>query len=145
MYATMDDVRAQELIENFELFDDWEERYQYIIDLGKQLPAMDDALKTDDTRVEGCVSQVWLVADIDDNARFNFVADSDAAIVRGLIGVLRTLYNNRDPREIDHIDIEDLFARMGLENHLSPNRRNGFFSMVARIHELAGQYQYGHA
>ena len=141
----MDDVRAQELIENFELFDDWEERYQYLIDLGKQLPAMNDRSKTDANKVEGCVSQVWMVADIDDNARFQFVADSDAAIVRGLIGVLRTLYNDRDPREIDDIDIEAMFARMGLENHLSPNRRNGFFSMVARIHELAGQYQYGHA
>lgn len=141
----MEDVRAQELIENFELFDDWEERYQYLIDLGKQLPAMDDALKVDHNKVEGCVSQVWMVAEIDDNARFHFVADSDAAIVRGLIGVLRALYNDRDPREIDDIDIEAMFTRMGLENHLSPNRRNGFFAMVGRIHELAGHYQYGHA
>lgn len=128
----------EELIENFSLFDDWEERYRYLIDMGQGLPPMNDNLKTDETFVKGCTSQVWLVTTIvsdDENGkrRLTFIADSDAMIVRGLIAILMVAYNNKTKDEIQALDIEKIFDDLGLSSHLSPNRRNGFFSMVERI------------
>jgi cysteine desulfuration protein SufE len=124
-----------ELADNFELFDDWEDRYRYIIDLGKTLPPLPDEFKTDDTKVRGCMSQVWMVpGHVDgDDARFAFAADSDAHIVKGLIAVLATLYTGKTKEEIGKIDAEAAFARIGLDQHLSPSRRNGLVSMVGRI------------
>jgi len=126
----------EELAENFALFDDWEERYRYLIDLGRQLPAMDEALKIEDNKVRGCTSQVWLVADKDGEA-FVFTADSDAHIVRGLIALLLSAYQGKTAADIQATDIEKLFTEIGLDKHLSPNRRNGFFAMVERIRNLA--------
>jgi len=125
-----------ELIENFALFDDWEERYRYLIDLGKELEPMPEALKTDDTIVPGCTSKVWMTAEEKDGKYF-FLADSDAHIVRGLIAVLLSAYQGRSASEIQNVDIKEKFQAMGLNEHLSPNRRNGFFAMVERIHLLA--------
>ena len=122
----------KDLIENFALFDDWEERYRYLIDLGRTLPPMDDALKTDDTLVRGCTSKVWMVADTS-NGKLHFTADSDAHIVRGLIAFLFAAYQDRPLNDIKDIDIEGAFAKVGLDQNLSPNRRNGFFSMVEKI------------
>lgn len=127
-----------ELVENFALFDDWEERYRYLIDLGRKLPAMDESLKTDENIVRGCTSRVWLVANIEDD-RFKFVADSDAHIVRGLVAILVSAYEGKTLDEISKINIEDAFEEIGLHQHLSPNRRNGFFSMVEKIKALSGQ------
>ena len=122
----------QELQENFELFDDWEERYRYLIDLGRKLPKMDDTLKNDDTLVRGCTSQVWLVPEVKDGVLY-FQADSDAHIVRGLVALLAAAYQGQKLSDIPKIDIEQTFREIGLDQHLSPNRRSGFFSMVERI------------
>ncbi len=127
------------LFETFEFLDDWEERYIVIIDLGKKLPEMPDELKTEQTKVRGCMSQVWMVTKkIEDTPpRYEFIADSDSHIVKGLIGVLQLAYSGKTLDEIREVNIEDVFHRLGLDNHLSPNRRNGFFSMVERINALA--------
>lgn len=127
---------AAELIERFSLFDDWEERYAYLIDLGRKLPGLDASLKTEGNRVRGCVSQVWLVHE-DRGDTVHFDADSDAFIVKGLVAVLLHLYSDRTPDEILALDIEDVFGQLGLEAHLTPNRRSGFFSMVGRIRAAA--------
>jgi cysteine desulfuration protein SufE len=125
----------EELRENFALFDDWEDRYRYLIDLGRKLPDFPDALKTEANKVRGCMSQVWMVPGhpADDATRFAFAADSDAHIVKGLIAVLGTLFSGKSPEEIAHIDTEAAFAAIGLDQHLSPSRRNGLVSMVEKI------------
>ncbi len=125
-----------DLAENFALFDDWEERYRYLIDLGRQLPEMDDALKTEENSVKGCTSKVWMQANVE-NDHFHFVADSDAHIVRGLIALLFAAYEGKSLQEIQSIDIKAIFEQIGLAQNLSPNRRNGFFAMVERIKELS--------
>jgi cysteine desulfuration protein SufE len=127
-----------ELTENFALFDDWEERYRYLIDLGRNIPSMDDSLKTDATLVRGCTSRVWLVPEVKDG-RLYFQADSDAHIVRGLIALLYAAYQGQKLEEIRALDIESVFTDIGMSQHLSPSRRNGFFSMVERLRLVAGQ------
>ena len=133
----------QELEENFDLFDSWEDKYSYLIDLGKALPPMDGALKTDERKVKGCVSQVWIDWWVDNEGErqpvFRFVADSDALIVKGLIYILYTAYNDKTAAEIAGVNIEEVFERLGLSSHLSPNRRNGFFSMVGYIQAKSAQ------
>lgn len=125
-----------ELVENFALFDDWEERYRYLIDLGKGLEPMSEDLKTEETLVRGCTSRVWMVAE-EQGGRYHFTADSDAHIVRGLIAVLLSAYQDKTAEDIADVDIETAFSEIGLDQHLSPNRRNGFFAMVQRIQALA--------
>lgn len=126
----------EELAENFELFDDWEDRYRYIIDLGRKLPPFPDSEKTDDHKVRGCMSQVWMVPGHlpGKSDSFAFAADSDAHIVKGLIHILAILYTGKTAGEIASVDTESAFARLGLDQHLSPSRRNGLISMVGRIH-----------
>ncbi len=126
----------EELKENFALFDDWEERYKYLIDLGKNLEIMEDALKTEDTLVKGCTSRVWLFSQEKDGA-YHFIADSDAHIVRGLIAILLSAYEGKTAEQIATVDIDQSFEEIGLNQHLSPNRRNGFFAMVERVKALA--------
>jgi len=128
--------QLNELVENFALFDDWEERYRYLIDLGRALPKMDDSLKTEANLVRGCTSQVWLDANIENNT-LHFIADSDAHIVRGLIGILTAAYQDKTLEEVKATDIEAAMTQIGLDQNLSPNRRNGFFSMVERIKALS--------
>ena len=125
-----------ELVDNFALFDDWEERYRYLIDLGRTLPTMDESLKTEENLVKGCTSRVWMQADLSGN-ELKFVADSDAHIVRGLIAILDRAYQGQALSNIQNIDIDGAFAKIGLDQNLSPNRRNGFFSMVERIQSFA--------
>lgn len=131
----------EDLEENFELFDSWEDKYSYLIDLGKQLPAFDDTLKTSEREVKGCVSKVWIdhwiTSDDHGDKRLGFIADSDAMIVKGLIYILYIAFNDKKTGEIPNIDIESVFERLGLSSHLSPNRRNGFFSMVGYIQSQA--------
>ncbi len=126
----------EELIENFALFDDWEERYQYLIDLGNYVPSMEDGLKKPATEVQGCVSKVWLHYSKDDNGCFHLYADSDGKITKGLVYVVLAAYDGKTADEIIAVDIEGEFSKLGLDQHLSPNRRNGFFSMVERIRGL---------
>ncbi|MAZ75994.1 MAG: hypothetical protein CMH31_01680 [Micavibrio sp.] len=133
----MNALELQDLQENFTLFDDWEDRYRYLIDLGKELPPMDEALKTEETLVKGCMSRVWMIAETSENGSIHFTADSDAHIVRGLIALVLVAYQGKTPEEIGIIDIEETFKKIGLDQHLSPNRRNGFFAMVERVKALS--------
>ncbi|MFC0268390.1 SufE family protein [Kushneria aurantia] len=121
----------QELLEEFDMFDNWMDRYQYIIDLGKLLPAFPEEWKNSETRVDGCQSNVWLHSEMRGEA-LHFDAISDAAIVSGLIAILMRIYNDRPPQEI--VDTPpDFFAELGLDQHLSPTRSNGLHAMLERI------------
>ena len=127
-----------ELIENFSFLENWEDRYAYLIELGNALPPMDSADKNDQTKVDGCMSQVWLKTDIKDNV-LTFVGESDAHIVRGLIAVLRIILSGKTKEEIRQTDVESVFKQLGLESHLSPTRRNGLFAMEDRIQSEAAK------
>jgi cysteine desulfuration protein SufE len=129
--ATFDDVEAE-----FEALDDWDERYRLLIELGRALPPMVDALKTDATRVRGCASQVWLYPRLEAGT-LKFEADSDAAIVKGLVALVLMLADGRAPADIDVAEIRARLDALGLAKHLSSNRTQGLASMVARIGELA--------
>jgi cysteine desulfuration protein SufE len=132
-------VTLEKLISNFELLDDWEERYSYLIDLGKKLPGLSDAEKNEDNRVHGCQAMVWLVLEPDNDrpGALKIRADSDAFIVRGLIAVLQLIFNGQTPNEILAADAKSVLGRLGLDQHLSPTRKNGLFAMVERIRTLA--------
>lgn len=127
----------EDLQADFELFDDWEDKYRTLIELGRTLEAMPDALKTDATKVRGCSSQVWFFAAKRDGGQLHFLGDSDAHIVRGLIAVLFLLFQDKTPAEIQAVDARAKLGELGLAGHLSPTRTNGLFSMVARIQALA--------
>jgi len=122
-----------ELADEFELLGDWEERYRYVIELGKDLSPLTDAERTDPYKVRGCASQVWLVTEPQADGTLNFRGDSDAHIVRGLIAILLRLYSGRPPAEILAFDANAAFAQLGLAGALSAQRSNGLASMVARI------------
>ncbi len=125
-----------ELSENFELLDDWEDKYRYLIDLGEKLPPFPDEYRTDEWKVSGCQSQVWLkpsFASAEGNGRLQFVGDSDAAIVRGLIAVVLVVFGDKTREDILTLDVSAVFSRMGLADHLSPSRRNGLGAMVEKI------------
>jgi len=129
-----------DLIDNFSLFgDDWEERYAYLISLGTKLPPMDDSLKTDQTEVKGCVSKVWLFSQKSSDGRFHFQADSNGDITKGLVYIVLCAYDGKMAKEIGEVDIEGVFRELGLEQNLTPSRRNGFFAMVEKIRGLAAQ------
>ncbi len=125
-----------EIEETFALFDDWEGRYAYLIDLGKTLPVLDAAHKIDSNLVRGCTSRVWMVSHIE-NGKLYFEADSDAHIVKGLVALLRVIFHGQELPEIAHYDVEKVFANLGLSQNLSPNRRSGFFAMVERLRAQA--------
>ena len=125
-----------EIIEDLEFFDDWEDRYKYIIDLGKSLPAMDDELKTELRLVKGCQSSVWIEPS-EAGDRMTFIVDSDAIIVRGLLALVMAAYDNKTAADINAFDIDAYFSELDLERHLSPTRGNGLKSIVARIQAMA--------
>jgi cysteine desulfuration protein SufE len=131
------------IVETFDLLDDWEERYRYLIDLGRDLPPFPDAERRDERLVPGCMSRVWMLSQVEPGAppHLTFLADSDAHLVKGLIAVLLAAYSGKTPAEIAALDIEALFTKLGLSEHLSTNRRNGFFSMVERIKREAASAQ----
>jgi cysteine desulfuration protein SufE len=137
----MANAATEELIENFSLFDDWEERYAYLIDLGRKLPDLPEAERTPESKVEGCMSQVWLLSEVEPGNPpvIRYRADSDSQIVRGLIAVLMTAYSGETADRIIATDINDIFNRIGLDRHLSPNRRNGFYAMVQWISDTAAR------
>lgn len=126
----------EEIVEDFEFLEDWEDRYRHVIDQGKEMTPLDDALKVPATKVEGCASQVWLHPVIEDG-RFHFDGDSDAMIVRGLISVLRSLYNGLTLAEVLAVDAKAELGRLGLNDHLSAQRSNGLRAMIERIRETA--------
>ena len=130
-------VAQQEIIEEFSLFDDWMDRYQYLIDLGRRLPEFPDELRTDEHRIRGCQSQVWFVPERRDG-RLYFQAISDAAIVSGLIALLLRLYSGREPQDI--LDTPpDFVEALELQSHLSPTRSNGLSSMLQAIRGFAAE------
>ena len=126
----------EEIVEDFEFLDDWEDRYATVIDMGKALPELEEALKVPATKVEGCASQVWLHPEIE-GKNFHFRGDSDAMIVKGLIAVLAALYNDVPVGEIAVVDAPAELARLGLNEHLSAQRSNGVRAMVERIRQHA--------
>ena len=123
--------KQQEIIDEFAIYDDWMDKYEYIIELGKELPLIDDAKKTDDRLIEGCQSRVWLDTEID-NGKMKFTADSDAIITKGIIGLLIRVLNNESAKEIATSDLF-FIKEIGLQEHLSPTRANGLASMVQKM------------
>ncbi|HWK32218.1 MAG TPA: SufE family protein [Hyphomicrobium sp.] len=125
-----------DITSDFAVLDDWEDRYRYLIELGRELPPLPDALRTDANKVRGCASQVWLATEIRSEGGgpvLHFLADSDAHIVRGLIAVLSAIYNDRPIDEVLTIEADPIFEKLGLKEHLTPQRSNGLASMVARV------------
>jgi cysteine desulfuration protein SufE len=133
----MSATSIDEIIENFALLEEWDDRYRYLIELGRALPPLPETARNDANKVRGCASQVWLATSIKPNGGtgplLTFEGDSDAHIVRGLIAVLFALYSGKDAREILSADAVKLFEELGLREHLTPQRSNGFRSMVDRI------------
>ena len=129
-------MTIEELIDNFSFLEGWEEKYQYVIDLGHKLEPLDEKYKTDDWKVKGCQSQVWLVPQIQ-NGVFHFKGDSDAILVKGIISIVLLIYNDKTADEIKNIDVTKIFVKLGLEENLTPSRRNGMLSMVEKIKQYA--------
>lgn len=131
-----------ELKETFEFLEDWDEKYEYLIELGKQLPGMPAAAQCEDNRVHGCMSSVWLVLEPENGEanQLKIVANSDSLIIKGLIVILTAAFSGKNRDEILLFDVDQVFREFGLHQHLSPNRRNGLFSMVQRIKQLAAEY-----
>ena len=121
----------QNLIEDFSFFEDWTQRYEYMIELSKGLDKMDEQMKNDQNIIKGCQSKVWLHAELNEG-KIKFLADSEAIITRGIIAILLTIFNNRTPNEIIESDT-NFIEKIGLKEHLSPNRANGLYSMIKQI------------
>ncbi|MCC4275013.1 SufE family protein [Marinomonas communis] len=132
---------TEEIIDDISFFDDWEEKYKYIIDLGKALPEFDDAWRTPERLVKGCQSNVWIqpgsTQDAEKGEVLVFSVDSDAVIVRGLLGLVMAAYNEKTPAEVLAFDIDGYFSELDLERHLSPTRGNGLRSIVGRVQAIA--------
>ncbi|MBG42828.1 MAG: Fe-S metabolism protein SufE [Aequorivita sp.] len=129
----------EELIDEFSMFDDWMQRYEYMIELGKSLPLIDENLKTDDKLIKGCQSKVWLNSEIKDG-KIIFTADSDAIITKGIIAVLVRVFSNQKPQAILDANT-DFIDEIGLKEHLSPTRANGLVSMIKQMKMYAFAYQ----
>jgi len=134
-------MKIDEITANFALLDDWDDRYRYLIELGRTLEPLPEAARTEAHKVSGCASQVWLLTDVVRNRPggpvLRFTGDSDAHIVRGLIAILFAVYSEKPARQILDVDALALFDRLGLREHLTPQRSNGFKSMVGRIRDEA--------
>ena len=139
--TSLDGTTLEDVVDTFEVLDEWEDRYRYLIELGRKLPAYPEAARTDAHKVRGCVSQVWLNPSFsDDNPpKFFFDGDSDAHIVKGLVAVMMLLFNGKTAEEITATDARAVLDELGLSRHLSPMRTNGLFSMLGRIQALAAQ------
>lgn len=134
----MNDPRLEELIEEFSFLDDWEERYRYVIDLGRTLAPLEESERVDISKVRGCASQVWLVSAVAPGTGLvDFRGQSDAAIVQGLLAILVRLYSGRLPAEILALDAQAAFQALGLGDALTPQRSNGLKAMAQRIHDVA--------
>ncbi|MDN6320580.1 MAG: SufE family protein [Marinobacter sp.] len=128
----------EDVLDGFEFLDDWEERYAFIIDLGKQLPAFPDDARTEENYVHGCQSQVWVISHIDETSgKLYLLIDSDAMIVRGLAAMITIALNGKTPRDLLATDIDELFERLDLFRHISPTRGNGLRSMVGKVRDIA--------
>lgn len=131
MTTSLDDI-----VETFDFLDDWEDRYKYLIDLGKELPALSDDEKNETNKVRGCVSQVWLVTEVDRNGEapvLTYRGDSDALIVQGLVAVALAVFSGKTAQDVLATDVDAIFNQLGLQEHLTPQRSNGLKSMIGRI------------
>jgi cysteine desulfuration protein SufE len=126
--TSLDQIR-----EDFAVLDDWEDRYRYVIELGRGLPPLDEALRRPDNKVRGCASQVWIDSALRADGALHFVGDSDALIVKGLIAIAFAMLSDRKPREILETDLAGVLDELGLREHLTPQRSNGFASMITRM------------
>jgi len=126
----------EEIIDDIAFFDDWEQRYQYIIDLGKSIPSIDESLKTDDRLVRGCQSSVWLLSKEEDG-KLQFQVDSDAVIVNGLLALVMAVFNDKTSSQILAFDIDGYFKKLDLERHITPARGNGLRSIVLKVRAIA--------
>ncbi len=135
---TITDIQ-NDIIDEFSMFDDWEERYQYMIDLGKDLPLINDQYKTDNNLIKGCQSKVWVHAEMQGD-KLIFTADSDAIITKGIIAILIRVFSNQHPKDIINADTS-FIDKIGLKEHLSPTRANGLVSMVKQLKMYAIAYQ----
>jgi len=136
----------EDIADTFDFLDDWEERYRHVIDIGKAMPALEEAFRVPATKVDGCASQVWILPEITGEgpaAIFSFRGESDAMIVRGLIAILHALYSGLSIAEVLKVDAAAELARLGLHDHLSAQRSNGLRSMVDRIRYLAAAASVG--
>lgn len=127
---------SQEIVEDLAFFDDWEQRYQFIIDLGKQIPGLSDEAKTPDKLVKGCQSSVWLDYTLQ-NGRYQFDVDSDAVIVQGLLVLVLSAYHDKTAQEILSFDMDAYFKELDLERHITPTRGNGLRAIVGKIRQIA--------
>ncbi|WP_298865148.1 SufE family protein [uncultured Gimesia sp.] len=133
-------ISIEELLAEFEFLNDWEERCDFLIDLGFELPPMTDSDKTEKNRVHGCQSMVWLTTGLQkvgEREELQIIADSDALIVKGLIAVLLAIYNHKTPEEVMQIDVKQYFSQLQLDKYLSSQRKNGLFGMVERVQQEA--------
>lgn len=129
----------QDMIDDFSFLDDWEDRYMHVIELGKSLEPLTDDERNAMTKVNGCVSQVWLVLEVEDGNFLKFRGDSDAHIVKGLVAVVLTIFSGRTAQDITDIDAAAILSGLGLEEHLTPQRSNGLHAMIGRIKRDAAQ------
>lgn len=136
------EIRTEDILEAFDFLDDWEERYSYIIDLGKSLPSFPESEKTEQNLVHGCQSQVWLIHKLDESDhKLYLLIDSDAIIVKGLAALILSALNTKTPEEVLALDVEALFTELNLMRHISPTRGNGLRSMLERVKLIAKNYQ----
>ena len=133
---------TNEIVDDLEFLDDWEQRYQYIIDLGKELPGLPNELKQDQYKVRGCQSSVWLISEDLGDGRLHFKVDSDAVIVQGLLALVLAAYDNKTAEEICNFDIDEYFTQLDLERHISPTRGNGLRAIVGTIQNQAAAATY---
>jgi cysteine desulfuration protein SufE len=131
-------MSIETLIEDFSFLESWEDRYKYLIELGSKLPHFSDDKKLDEWKIVGCQSQVWIIPHLEANPIY-FEGDSDAIIVRGIIAVVFEIFKDKSAQEILDIDVEEIFDKMGLREHITPNRRSGMLSMVDKIKYYAEQ------
>jgi cysteine desulfuration protein SufE len=132
-----------EIVDIFELLEDWDQRYQYLIELGEELPPMPEELKTEDNKVKGCMSQVWISAyrDPDDPTRTRFHGDCDTSVIKGVLALLIQLIGGGTRKEIEALDVDELFSRLSLDEHLSPNRHLGVYAIVELMKAQARKLQ----
>ncbi len=131
--------KQNEVVDEFSMFEDWMQRYEYMIELGKSLPLIDERYKTDDNIIKGCQSRVWVHADMNDNDKIEFTADSDAIITKGIIAILIRVFSDQTPKEILEANT-DFIDEIGLKEHLSPTRANGLVSMIKQLKMYALAY-----
>jgi len=131
-------LQLDETVDIFELLGDWEQRYQYLVELGEKLPAMPQRLKTDDNKVKGCMSQVWVYACLKDD-RVRFYGDCDTSVIKGILALLISLCEGRTAAQIQKLDMDEIFQRLNLDEHLSPNRHVGVYAIFDLMKQKAAQ------